>query len=54
MKDEIGGCRGDYMERMLFGKVNSCLTHLLELSKEIGIWTKEIVRTSFCKSNRAE
>lgn len=47
MKDEIGGYTGNYMGRMLFGKVNSCLSDLLELSKETNIWRKEIVRTSF-------
>lgn len=28
VKDEIGECTGNYMERMLFGKVNSCFSDL--------------------------
>lgn len=34
VKDRTGGCTGKYGGRMVYGKVKSCLTDFLELSKK--------------------
>lgn len=42
VKDKIGGCTGKYGGRMFFVKV-ACLAGILELSREVSKWTKQIV-----------